>query len=115
MLRVASASKAVQIISFVGNGYSERDDLSVVVASSPARLTAKIERITYKNAAGAVIANPAPSESQAVGDSFRLTFVKQNILRREVLVSHLPSIDQKSANPYLCGPQTRDSSPLCGA
>jgi hypothetical protein len=115
IVRVTSDTNGVQVLSFGGPGYSEVDELSISVERHARRLVATIVKITFVNDEGIVIANPERGASQSVGDAFRLEFVEPNVLKRTILKSSLPALDQLYGNPFLCGPGPGHWSPRCGA
>jgi hypothetical protein len=67
-------------------------------------MTATIIRIVFTDATtGAVVPNPRPDDSQAVGDVSILTLIAPHLLKQTIVRSHLSPSDVEGGNPYWCG------------
>ena len=94
----------------------ETDRLTLVRSPNGKRLTATITSIRYSDTTGKSLPNPYPNESNAIGDSFYLEFVAPHLLRKTIIHSSLPVVDQASGNPYWCRRGLAKSlGHLCGA
>jgi len=101
-LEIESNGTGVEINNCGGQVCLETDNLSLSLTPTGKRMTATITKITYTGTTGKAIPNPTPADSQAVGDSFYLQFVAPHLMKKTIIHSSLPAIDQ-TGNPYWCG------------
>jgi len=81
----------------------EDDRLSFARSRGGRRLTATIVSVTFTDENGKPIPNPNPGDSSPVGDSFYLEFVAPHLMKRTIIHSSWPAIDQRDGNRYWCG------------
>lgn len=115
-LRIGSNTSGVTT-SNCGSPCVESDELALSASPTGTRMTATITKITFSEGnSGKAIPNPTPGDSNRVGDSFYLEFVAPHLLRRTIIRSSLPAIDQTRGNPYWCGTGLSPSlRHFCGA
>jgi hypothetical protein len=94
----------------------ETDRLALVRSPNGTRLTAIITAVSYSDNTGKPLPKPDLYDPQAIGDSFYLEFVAPHLMKRTIIHSSLPAIEQKVGNPYWCGSGLATTLVrLCGA
>ena len=81
---------------------AEIDSLSFMATGNETGVTGTIRSIRYLSN-GQQVPDPDPQDAQKPGDTFKLTWINQHLLKSTFLRSSLPQIDISSANPYWCG------------